>query len=301
MKNLRKFLFLLCVCFALVGCEKVVIDEEAQGNPSDIVSKGECRITLNAMQVEQTPFYAPDKNSTATQSVADVCSRISFVIFDGDTKVSSTHQSSSDKSFGTVSVNLDKGTYTLVIIAHNGLGTPTFTSPSKISFKDNKVTDTFYYCQPLVVGESSNYELILSRAVAMFNLVVNDDTPSDVKRMKFYYTGGSSTFNAIEGCGCVDSRQTEYREVPETAYKGKSEYCVYTFPRGDGRKLKMDVTAFDSSGENSLYRQVFENVPVSVNQVTRYTGYFFGGDSFGGQNSISVKMNDVWTYANYDY
>ena len=292
----------MCLVLAISGCEKPVFEGgHEQGDPSEVISKGEYRITLNAIHVERTPFYGPYKNQSPTQDIQDVCNRISFVIFDGDRKVSSTHQISSEKSFGSVAVNLDKGTYTLVIIAHNGLAAPTFSSPSKISFKDNKVTDTFYCCQQLTVGESANYEYVLSRAVAMFCLTINDATPYDVKRMKFYYTGGSSTFNAVEGCGCVDSRQTEYRDVPESAYKGTSEYNVFTFPHSDGRDLKINVTAFDSSGENALYQQSFEDVPVSVNQVTRYTGNFFGGTGAEGQYSISVKVNDVWTYANYDY
>lgn len=121
---MKETLLLLCALFVFAGCEKPVIEGEDQGNKTDIVSKGEFRLTFNAMQVEQTPFYAPSKNDGATQNLTEACSRISFVVFDGDKKVSSTHQTSSEKSFGSVSVNLDKGTYTLVIIAHNGLQIP---------------------------------------------------------------------------------------------------------------------------------------------------------------------------------
>lgn len=298
---MKETLLLLCALFVFAGCEKPVIEGEDQGNKTDIVSKGEFRLTFNAMQVEQTPFYAPSKNDGATQNLAEACSRISFVVFDGDKKVSSTHQTSSEKSFGSVSVNLDKGTYTLVIIAHNGLANSTFTSPSKISFKDNKVTDTFYYCQQFVVDEPKNYDIVLSRAVAMFNLAITDTTPSDVKLMKFYYTGGSSTFNALEGRGCVDSRQTEYREVPASAYSGESSYELFTFPHNDGRTLKMDVTALDSSGKEALYHQIFEDVPVTVNKVTHYTGCFFGGADAGGHTNVSVKVTNSWLHENYSY
>lgn len=299
--DMRKTLLLLCALLALAGCEKTVIEGDDQCETTDIVSQGEYRLTFNAMQVEQTPFYTSSRNEAATQSLSDVCNRISFVIFDGDKKISSTHQTSSEKSFGSVSVNLEAGTYTLVIIAHNGLANPTFTSPSRISFKDNKVTDTFYSCQQLVVDEPKNYDMVLTRAVAMFNLTIKDTTPSDVKRMKFYYTGGSSTFNAQDGCGCVDSRQTEYREVPTTAYTGESDYELFTFPHDDGRTLKMDVTAQDSSGKEALYHQVFEDVPVTINQVTHYTGCFFGGTESDGHTNVSVKVTNNWRHERYSY
>jgi hypothetical protein len=298
---MRKLILSLFALSVLVGCEKPVFDGEDQENKTDIVLKGEYQLTFNAMQVEQTPFRSSSRSEGVTQTLAEVCNRISFVVFDGETKVSATHQTSSEKSFGSASVNLPAGTYTLVIIAHNGLANPTFTSPSKITFKDNKVTDTFYSCQQIVVDEPKTYDIVLSRAVAMFNLTIKDATPSDVKQMKFYYTGGSSTFNAQDGCGCVSSRQTEYREVPATAYDGESSYELYTFPHDDGRTLKMDVSALDSSGDNILYHQIFEDVPMTVNQITHYTGYFFGGEESDESTNVSVKVTNNWLHKNYTY
>ena len=36
--------------------------------------------------------------------------------------------------------------------------------------------------------------------------VLTDDIPSDVKKMQFYYTGGSGAFNALTGLGSVNSK-----------------------------------------------------------------------------------------------
>ena len=65
-----------------------------------------------------------------------------------------------------------------------------------MTFPNNKVTDTFFYYGDLVVGtEKQSYDLTLTRAVAMFRLVLTDDEiPSTVAKLKFYYLGGSSTF-----------------------------------------------------------------------------------------------------------
>lgn len=295
------FATLLFAAMAFVSCEKPIIENGDNGDGEEIVAKGECRITFNAMRVEQIPFNAPSHRAESAQSLTDVCSRISFVVFDGDKKVASVHQASSENSFGKVSMNLSKGTYTLVIVAHNGSAAPTFTSPSKISFKDNKVTDTFFYCANIDVEDSQQIDVTLKRAVAMFRLVVEDKTPAGVARMKFYYTGGSSTFDAVNGCGCVDSRQTEYRDVADAAHEGESSYEVYTFPHSDGRQLKMDVSALGASGDNAIYRQVFEDVPVKANQVTQYTGCFFGEDPDGGRSSITVDIDDEWTQKNFGY
>lgn len=292
---------LLLMALSLVSCEKPVIDGADNDENEVTVPKGEFKVTFNAMQVEQVPFNAPPAKASSTHSLKDVCSAVSFVVFDGDKKVASVNQTSSENTFGKASMSLSKGSYTLVVIAHNGSAAPTFTSPSKISFKDNKVTDTFYYCEPLEINGSQQLDITLKRAVAMFRLVLNDKTPAEVKRMKFYYTGGSSTFDAINGCGCVDSRQTEYRNVTSSAYDGDSFYEVYTFPHDDGRQLKMDVSALGASGETPLYRQLFENVPVTVNQVTQYTGSFFGENPDGGRSSITIDIDDEWTQKNFEY
>ena len=292
---------LFVMALSLVSCEKPVIDGSDTDGSEVQVPKGEFKITFNAMQVEQVPFNAPASKASATHNLKDACSAVSFVVFDGDKKVSSVNQTSSETSFGKASMSLSKGSYTLVVIAHNGSAAPTFTSPSKISFKDNKVTDTFYYCEPLEITGSQQLDIMLKRAVAMFRLVINDKTPDEVKRMKFYYTGGSSTFDAVNGCGCVDSRQTEYRDVASSAYGGESLYEVYTFPHADGRQLKVDVSALGASGETLLYRRLFENVSVTVNQVTQYTGCFFGEDPDGGRSSITIDIDDEWTQKNFEY
>ena len=78
--------------------------------------------------------------------------------------------------------------YQLVVIAHNGEGSATITSTEKVTFPNNKVTDTFYYYGDLVVtSEVQSYDLTLTRAVAMFRMVLTDDEiPSTVTKFKFY-------------------------------------------------------------------------------------------------------------------
>lgn len=47
----------------------------------------------------------------------------------------------------------------------------------------------------------------------MFRLVIKDEIPEQAKKIKFYYTGGSSTLNAKTGYGCVNSKQTEILDL----------------------------------------------------------------------------------------
>ena len=160
-----------------------------------------------------------------------------------------------------------------MVIAHNGEGSATISSTEKVTFPNNKVTDTFYYYGDLVVtSEVQSYDLTLTRAVAMFRLVLTDDEiPSSVAKFKFYYTGGSSTFSPSAGYGCVNSKQTEIRTVAD----GATTFDIYTLPHTEDDILtKLTVTALDAN-DNTIKERIFENVPVTRNQITRYTGVFF--------------------------
>ena len=195
-------------------------------------------------------------------------------------------QKEGDASYGAVALSLAAGTYRLVVIAHNGEGSATITSEEKVTFPNNKVTDTFYYYGDLVVtSEKQSYDLTLTRAVAMFRLVLTDeDIPATVAKMKFYYLGGSSTFSPKDGYGCVNSKQTEIRPMADDGI-----YEIYTLPHTEDDVLtKLTVTALDAN-DNIIKETVFENIPVTRNQVTRYTGSFFG-NSGGKTGSGDFRM-----------
>ena len=133
----------------------------------------------------------------------------------------------------------------------------------------------------MVTDALQSYDLTLTRAVAMFRLVLTDESiPSSVSKLKFYYLGGSSTFSPKDGYGCVQSKQTEIRPVAADGI-----YEIYTLPHTEEDVLtKLTVTALDAN-DNVVKERTFENIPITRNQVTRYTGSFFGSGSGGGGQS----------------
>ena len=192
-----------------------------------------------------------------------------------------------DASYGTVALSLAAGTYCLVVIAHNCDGSATITSTEKVTFPNNKVTDTFFYYGTLVVTDAlQSYDLTLTRAVAMFRLVLTDESvPSKVAKLKFYYLGGSSTFSPKAGYGCVNSKQTEIRPVTTDGI-----YEIYTLPHTEQDVLtKLTVTALDAN-DDVIMERTFENIPIIRNQVTLYTGSFFGSGGTGDTGSGTFRL-----------
>ena len=275
---MKKYLF-IALAVLVAACEKPILDEE------DVVTKNEANVILHMKQYEQEAF-GNSGNRAATRAATDItelCSRLNIAIFDADgTKVKTVAQKEGDASFGTVALTLAAGTYQLVVIAHNGEGSATITSTEKVTFPNNKVTDTFYYYGDLVVtSEVQSYDLTLTRAVAMFRMVLTDEEiPSTVTKFKFYYTGGSSTFSPSAGYGCVNSKQTEIRTVAD----GVTTFDIFTLPHTEEDVLtKLTV-------DNTVKERVFENVPVTRNQITRYTGSFFGNGGSGQTSDGTFRL-----------
>ena len=284
----------IALALLIASCEKPILDSE------DIPSEKEANVILHMTQFEQVPFNGaatplPSRGGAgvgsvtrSAQDITDLCTRLNIAIFDTDgTKVKTVAQKEGDANYGTVALTLAAGTYCLVVIAHNCDGSATITSEEKVTFPNNKVTDTFYYYGDLVVTDSQqSYDLTLTRAVAMFRLVLTDEEiPSNVAKLKFYYVGGSSTFSPKDGYGCVNSKQTEVRSISEDG-----TYDIYTLPHTEDDMLtKLTITALNQN-DNTVKERTFENVPVTRNQITRYTGSFFGNGGSGQQTDGTFRL-----------
>lgn len=287
MKTIR-LLFLLTSITMFSSCEKFY----AESTNTDGYDEN-ANVTIKVSNFIQSKF---EKNETLTRSeddslseepaLEDNCTRLSFAIFNIEEKVKNINQSIGDDNFGTININLPNGTYRVVVIAHSGKGNCTISSPEKIKFYKNKMTDTFLYYGTLEVNEDeeNKQEINLSRAVAMIRIHINDDIPANIKQLKFYYTGGSSTLDATSALGCVNSRQTENLNI--TA--GQKDYEVYTFPREDSKTVKLAITALDEVG-TEVASKVIEDIPVNKNHITTYSGNLFGDSGNGGSSSYDPK------------
>lgn len=274
----------------LTGCEKTLLDTQGV---TDEVCEGEGQVTLRFTMYDQEDFTTYDQEdfgapgraatSRAATDITKICTRLNIAVFSTDgAKVKSVAQKEGDASYGSVTMTLPEGSYRLVVIAHNGDGSATITSEDKVTFPNNKMTDTFYYDGALTVtADQQTRDLTLTRAVAMVRMVLTDTSvPANVAKFKFYYLGGSSTFSPLAGYGCVQSKQTEVRTVCSDG-----TYELYTLPHQEDDVLtKLTVTALDAQ-DNAIVERTFENIPITRNKVTRFKGAFFGEGGTEGRTS----------------
>lgn len=277
--------FLLVIAAAITSCEKIT----AEANNSEQPADGKSEVVFKIAQIEQIPF----ENTTRSVALSTLISRLSIAAFQGTTKVKVVNQTSADASFGTITMQLAPGTYQIVAIGHNGLGNCTISSTEKITFQNNKVTDTFYYYGTLNVTGATASALTLTRPVAMFRMKITENMPSNVVKMQFYYTGGSSTFNAVSGFGCVDSKQTETFTITAADQGKPSKFEIYTFPHNLNDLLNIKVTAFDAYGA-TVKETTLENISVDLNQITQHSEAFFTPDSVAVTPSVTIQNDGQW-------
>jgi TonB-linked SusC/RagA family outer membrane protein len=123
--------------------------------------KANANVTIHVQKIEGTRLLTT-KAGDKQIALGDVCSRLTLAIFDGEEKLETVNQLSTDNGFGTAYVSLDEGEYRLVVIAHNGKGNCSISAPEKVKFASNKLTDTFYYYGRLSVtadGATSDINL----------------------------------------------------------------------------------------------------------------------------------------------
>lgn len=287
-------LFAWLTLFMLCSCGKIYLPDSFETTSEET----NANVTLKVSRFEQIPFEnLRIPNMRTETSITELCTRLNFAVFKDDEKVKNISQNNEDEDFGTVTLSLANGTYKVVVIAHSCSGSATLSKPTEIKFPNNRLSDIFYYYGTIsVTEEKKTYEINMKRAVAKFRLVLHDTSlPDEFAQMKFYYTGGSSTFDATTGHGCKASRQTEIisRKNAGTDKDGNPTFDVYTFPHVDGEeKLKMTITAQDEFG-SSIAERAFTDIPVVRNQITQYSGSFFLNES-GSSSDAIITADPEW-------
>ena len=297
--------FLMMLVATLTSCEKFALDETST-DPHDANANVTFHVSMGKNQSTEFNTKAAGFNTKAADSNAipleKVCSRLSLGIFDEIGKVKTLNTLSTDKGYGNLSVSLDEGEYRVVIIGHNGAGNCTISSPEKIKFSNNKLTDTFYYYGRLnITSEETEETIELKRAVAQFKVHITDSViPTNARSIRFYYTGGSSTLDATSGYGCVNSRQTEVFKLA----KDQRDYSVYTFPHEDSQGLNMKISILDADGKP--FRELDkDNIEVKCNYITKANISIAesSGDTPGGggkdeddkgYGGFNIQFNPEW-------
>ena len=276
------FVMLLGSLLLAASCEKMVISASERSDAED------ANVVVQVMSFEQLPF-----SLTRTRAETETGpTRLNFIVYDEDgMRIRQESQQLGDDEFGIARFKLQEGRYFLVALAHSGKGNPTSTDLHKIRFTNKTgYTDTFLFADTLVVGEEEvDCELQLKRIVSKVKFVFNDQLPEKADSIRFYYEGGSGTFDAATGLGVVKSQQQQWFPVNAD----DASYEIYTIPRADSDKLKVLVTTYKTAGGKVeiLTEREVSDIPIQRNTITVCRGSLFNPTE---QHQISIDIDTTW-------
>ena len=289
-KKIQISLCAVCTMVALcvmAACEKPIIQDEETDIPAD----KDANLTVTVFEIEKTPFGSLTR--AGQQQASTVCTRLNFAIYDEDgSRVKQVNQTKETTNYGTAHFQLEPGDYTLVVVGHSSNGNPTMTDLKKIQFTNAQgYTETFLYHATVTIADDPVEQgASLDRIVSLCRFVLTDDEiPADVKKMRFYYTGGSGAFNALTGLGSVNSKQTVTVDVSSGSQK---QFDLYTFLHAEESDISLKVTALDDD-DNVLYERDFD-VPMQQNHITWLSGAFFNGSGSSSITITGVTVNTDW-------
>lgn len=281
--KLPKTLLLIIATLLFASCEKYVAEEDSQSASKvvdgNLVVKAECVVTK----------AAGDDDEQVSLPLNERFTRMSMVLYQNDVRVDYVNQTNTDKDFGTMSVDLEPGTYQLVVLAHSGQRSPTTTNCHKISFSA-PLTDVFSYYGDVVVGkEASKITVQLTRAVAKIQLNITDEIPADVSFFNFIYKGASVSFDPATKIGLASSTR---RNVEIEKVDGVKTFEFYTFVTGEDQLVDLDVAGY-SEAKDILGAKKFPGISVELRKVTKIDSPVFDG-VIEGPTDISVTVDDTW-------
>ena len=278
-----KTLLLIIATLLFAACEKYVAEEGTQSESKvvdgNLVVKAECVVT-RAGETENEQEALP---------LAERFTHMSMVLYQDDVRVDYVNQTNTDEDFGTMSVDLEPGTYQLVVLAHSGQRSPTTTNCHKISFSA-PLTDVFSYYGEVVVGKAANKITVqLTRAVAKIQLNITDDIPAAVSFFNFSYKGASVSFDPATKIGLASSTR---RNVEIEKEDGVKTFEFYTFVTGDDQTVDLDIAGYYAT-KDVIGAKKFPGITVGLRKVSKIDSPVFDG-VIEGPTDISVTVDDTW-------
>ena len=278
-----KTLLLIFAAFLCAACEKYVAEEGTQSESKvidgNLVVKAECVVTRTGGTEE----------NQETLPLKDRFTRMTMVLYQDDVRVDYVNQVNTDQGFGTMSVDLDPGTYQLVVLAYSGQRSPTTTNCHKISFSA-PLTDVFSYYGDVTIGkEASEKTVQLTRAVAKIQLNITDEIPEGVSFFNYIYKGASVSFDPATQLGVTSSTR---RNVEIEKAEGVKTFELYTFVSSDNQTVDWDFAGYSESNE-VIGSKKFSDIPVSLRKVTKIDSPVFDG-VIEGPTDITFTFDDTW-------
>ena len=280
----RKMIFAGIVLLFVASCSN---DKETLVDNNAIAP---VRVHVTGFNVSQEEF-SPTR---AAQDVADYndVNAVTLAFYKADgTEAYKTTQAKGDTSFGTFSLSLPMGSYTMVALAYytNENSVLTLTSATEASY-NVRARETFAYTQAVNISNTDAVDIsaTLNRIVSMLTVKSTDGKTADVTNVRMTLSAGGKDFNPTTGLAITTTGLTN--TVGNSADVGKiSTSSTMFFLNTDEQDIDVTIETLDANGA-VLFTKTVPNVPFKRNRVTKLTGAMYSNAGTFG----SFQVETAW-------
>lgn len=278
MKAILKGLFMAILFASMCACS----GDDAMTSPQ--VKTSVVNFSFFDASVEEFATRADDADS---KSWKKYFKRLDIAIFPVDkSKNDSVYhikQLSTDSDYGTLSIRLPIGEYTMVAVASKSNASVSIESPSLATFQGDAATDMAYVCQAIhVKSGTTSANCPLKRSLTKMVLRSSDAVASNVGKVEITYKGFlSKSFNPTTGYGVKGETEETFSKSFAFTDEDKGQNVMlsfYSFIPEDVEQISVAVKVYDVQGE-ILKELQFDNVKLQLNHVTTYKGPLFTSGS----------------------
>ena len=278
-------MFLAMIAILVAACS----NEPEIETPVDNNALVPVRVHVDGFNVSQEDF-SPTR---APQDVADYTgvSSITLAFYASNgTEVYKTTQSKNDADFGTFSLSLPMGSYTMVAVAYyNSEASPLeLTSPTVAAYTGTRAYETFAYTQAVNITNTNAVDVsaTLDRVVSQLKVVSTDGKTADVSNVRMTFSAGGKDFNPSTGLTITNTGFAN--TVSNSASVGATSTSLsFLFLATDEQNIDVTIETLDADG-NTLFSKTVTNVPFKRNRVTKLTGAMYTNTGLAGTFQVTT-------------
>ena len=234
--------------------------------------------------------YQQEAMTRSTVPIADMVNHLDVWLYESGSEVTAIHQTTSDATFGSVSVTLDKTkTYTLYAVAHKADGATL--SDGVITFANDKVPPARYYSTTFPPATTTNLSCLMQRIVAQFRIETTDAVPAAAKKIQITIDDVFDRWSVATG-GTHQADRTYTININSTAQDGTVAINVFAIVTDTQTTHTVTVTALDENDAEVQSARVFSDVPLRNGYRTTYRGALFIDTGFAGTFTVENDWNE---------
>ena len=280
---MKKILLALAVAVMMTACER----EHDELADADI----EINIPTDSMKNHATINFicSPYSMRAMTRATLSELSLTDLWVFDyvGGALKNTTHQSSSDATFGSPSIDLEYGSHTLYFVASRGADP--VVNGKTITW--SSVRDTFWASLSLDVEPmiATSQSVSLSRVVARLRIAVTDAVPTGAAKLNVTPSQWYLGLDYTTGEPSSPSSPSLGVSIP-SSYIGTTSLNASFYTVSSTTMWQTDVAvAITSANDAVLGSVLLPDVPFQRNHVTNYQGSVMSSG-----RSVTVTSDDEW-------